>query len=276
MCGVVSAADLSAGSAAGWLVVGWFTPDYRHWATRLAASLDRVGAPYHLLACEKNTGHWEAETMRKARIVRRLRESHPGKTLILLDVDCEVRRSLEPLVASVNGDVAAFVRAKTTGRGKDRARIKVMTGTMVFRPTAGAQSFIDAWEQAQAECDSTDVDQTALMIALGRATNFTFQPLGAEWCALDATCHPDPAILHDNASRDVRRGRAQLPREVLLGFVNRVRGMVARPYFAARPAPVSGRAVASLTGASSAGDRVAHAPARPSAPREPTPPLSLG
>ncbi len=193
--------DLVGGTTGSdWIVVGWFTPDYRHWAERLARSLDRTATPYHLLSCEKGGGFWEAETMRKPRIVRQLRDLHPAKTLILLDVDCEVRQSLAPLVDSVSGDVAAYIRAKSSGRGKDRARIKVMSWTMVFRPTPGAARFIDAWDEAQAECDSTDVDQTALMIALGRATDFTFQPLSAKWCALDLTSHPDPAILHDNAS----------------------------------------------------------------------------
>lgn len=207
----VASQDLVGGDqSADWIVVGWFTPDYRHWAERLEGSLAFTSTPYHLMACDKRVGCWEAETMRKPGIVRRLRQRHAGKTLVLLDVDCEVRRPLTPLVAAVTGDVAAYVRAKSIGRAKDRARIKVMSGTMVFRPTAGADRFIDAWEAAQSECDSTDVDQTALMIALGRATNFTFQPLGAEWCALDAASHPDPAVLHDNASRTAPRARAPL------------------------------------------------------------------
>ncbi len=222
--------DLIGGSGTdGWVVVGWFTPDYRHWAERLARSLDRTSTPYHLLSCEKRGRAWETETMRKPRIVSQLRDLHPGQTLILLDVDCEVRHSLAPLVASVSGDVAAYVRAKSIGRGKDRARIKVMSGTMVFRPTPGAARFIDAWDQAQAECDRTDVDQTALMIALGRATNFTFQPLSAEWCALDRASHPDPAILHDNASLAAVKARGPLPREVLRDFVTRVRSIVGLP-----------------------------------------------
>lgn len=220
---------------ADWLVVGWFTPSYRPWAGKLAASLDKVEAPYHLLACENTTGFWEGETMRKPGIVRGFLARYPDKTLILLDADCEARRSLAPLAASVRGDVAAYVRAKATGRGKDRARIKVMSGTMVFRPTAGAASFVDAWERALCECDSTDVDQTALMIALGRATSFTFEPLGAEWCALDRDSHPDPAILQDNASRFSPRARGPLPRDILKGLVSRVRGLMRAPLADAEP-----------------------------------------
>jgi hypothetical protein len=227
--GQVGESDIvDVANAGQWLVVGWFTPDYRLWAVRLERSLQTLGVPHHLAACRKQHGTWAAETTRKPQIVAEMMARYPGKTLVLLDVDCTVRRPLEPLVETLKGDVAAFVRAKPTGRGKERARIKILSGTMVFRPTAGAQSFVRAWSAALRECDAADVDQTALMIALGRATDFTFQPLGAEWCALDAAAHPDPAILHDHAGADATRARVPTPREVLRNLVNRMRG---------RPAP---------------------------------------
>jgi hypothetical protein len=226
-----------------WLVVGWFTPDYRQWAKRLKASLDAVGAPHHLMACEKTARFWEAETRRKPSIVREFARAHPGKTLILLDADCTVRRGLEPLVASIKGDVAALVRAKPTGRGKERARIKVMSGTMVFRPTEGALHFIQAWELALSECDQHDVDQTALMIALGRATEFTFQPLGPEWCAFGVPAHPNPAIVHEQASLAAVHVRRPPPREVLRHLATRVREFVGGAR-GARSAAVGGQRAA--------------------------------
>ena len=186
---------------AGWFVGAWFTPDYEHWTVPFRASLERVGAPYHILACASVGDGWEAETMQKPRVVRRLLDANPGKTLVLLDVDCEVRSSPARLVDSIKGDVAAYVRAKRQGPGKERSRIKVMSGTMVFRPTEGARRFLDAWEAAGAECDAHDVDQTSLMIAMGRATDFTFQPLSSEWCDFEGL-NANPAIVHANASQD--------------------------------------------------------------------------
>lgn len=186
-----------------WIVGAWFTPDYAKWTVPFRQSLEHLGAPYHIMACPNVGGGWEAETMRKPRVVRKLIESNPGKTLVLLDVDCQVRLCPSKLVDSVRGDVAAYVRAKRAGSGKDRARIKVLSGTMVFRPTDGARRLLDAWEAAQAECQAGDVDQTSLMIALGRATEFTFQPLGPEWCDFEG--HPQPAIVHDNAGLAVAK-----------------------------------------------------------------------
>ena len=192
---------LSANCEESWIVGGWFTPDYLHYARQLSTALDRLGAPYHLVARDKIGTTWEVETMQKVSVVRQLREHHKGKTLVLLDVDCELRKSPLALVNSVRGDVAAYVFPKRSLRPKERARIKIFSTTMVFRPTHGATHFIDAWENAQAECESTDVDQTSLMIAFGRTTGFTFEPLGPEWCALSENHHPDPAILHLNAGR---------------------------------------------------------------------------
>ena len=204
----------------GWVVGAWFTPDYAHWTVPFRQSLEEVGASYHILACDRVGSGWESETMQKPRVVRRLMSENPGKTVVLLDVDCQVRKCPSQLVDNVSGDVAAYIRAKRTGRGKDRARIKVMSGTMVFRPTAGARRFVEAWEAAGAECDAFDVDQTSLMIALGRATNFTFQPLPSEWCDFEGL-NAQPAIVHDHASEDspraswLQRSMARLARSTL-------------------------------------------------------------
>ena len=155
--------------------------------------------------------------MQKADVVRHLMAVHPGKTLVLVDVDCVVRRDPAHLVAQTRGDVSAFVWSKAAGRAKERARIKVMSGTMVFRPTAAARAFVDNWAGAGRECEAHDVDQTSLMLALAGTSGFTFQPLDAAWCDFDGS-HPDPAIVHFNASRYsvrvhwIRRGMLRLAR----------------------------------------------------------------
>ena len=71
---------VSNGPAASWLVVGWFTPDYRHWAERLANSLDRVGAPYHLFAKDGSSDGWLANTRRKPLIAEEAMARFPDKT----------------------------------------------------------------------------------------------------------------------------------------------------------------------------------------------------
>lgn len=220
-----------------WLVVCWFTPDYAHWTVGLKASLDAVGAPYHMLARHRVGGGWEAETMQKAAVARQFMDLHPGKTLVLLDVDCLVKRSPAELVASTRGDISAYIRSKPKGRAKDRARLKVMSGTMVFRPTPAARRFVEVWQQAGLECEAYDVDQTSLMIALATTPEFTFQPLDVAWCDFEGA-HPDPAIVHDNAGRSsakagwLQRGVAKVARSIaapLRALQPQPAGIAARP-----------------------------------------------
>lgn len=131
--------------------------------------------------------------------------------MILLDVDCRVVGSLQPLVDSVRADVAAHLMVK-------KGRIKVMSGTMVFRPTSGADAFVDAWIDEAAQCKRGAVDQIALMHAMGAAGDFTFQPLGPQWCYHGGNSHPSPVIVHSNAGA---HGRQKSIKAMLRGLVNR-------------------------------------------------------
>jgi Nucleotide-diphospho-sugar transferase len=187
-----------------WVVGAWFTPNYRHWADRLRDSLDTLNAPYHMLARPLRGEGWEAQTMQKPGVVRELMVNYPDKVLVLVDADCIVLKSPASLVDSVRGDIAAYLRPGKADRAKNRARFKIMSGTMVFRPTDGARRFVDAWIACGTDCDPGDVDQTSLMLAMSRTSGFTFEPLDQEWCDFEKT-HADPAILHENASSDVRK-----------------------------------------------------------------------
>lgn len=188
------------------IVVGWYTPDYAHWARQLRQDLLDVGDKHDLVEVPKLPGSWARNTLRKPAMVRQFRQRYPDHVLVLLDVDCRVRSTLSPLT-ELRGDVAARVVGRTKGRGKDKARIKIMSGTMVFRPTPGADHFVYAWERAVDECTDGDVDQAALMIAMARATGFSFEPLDARWCSFAGAPDPSPIIDHDNASGYARPTR---------------------------------------------------------------------
>ena len=185
-----------------WLVCGWFTPDYEHWARQLAVSLDTVGAPYHLRAVDKSARSWEGETMRKPFMIKQALEQFPDRTIVFVDVDCRVLRPLHTVIENMRADVAAFVSAKRARRGKDGALIKVRSGAMLFSPTQGAKNFVDAWIKSGGECGPFDVDQTSLMIAMGRVVDSSFQFLPVECCATVGDRCENPFILHDHASRD--------------------------------------------------------------------------
>jgi hypothetical protein len=50
-----------------------------------------------------------------------------------------------------------------------------------------------------------DVDQDTLMLTVGAVPGLSLATLDARWCATPADVVADPIILHDSASRDVRK-----------------------------------------------------------------------
>ena len=88
---------IGSASPQGWVVCGWFTPDYRPLAEALASQLAAVGAPHHILAAEK-TGNWSRQILRKPNMVQRAMREHPDDVIVFMDVDCVVRGPLDEVV----------------------------------------------------------------------------------------------------------------------------------------------------------------------------------
>jgi hypothetical protein len=183
-----------------WLACGYFTPDYRLWAEGLAKSLSGHNAPYHLFATPKLGGGWEINTRAKPAAILKAMARYPDKVLVWLDVDCEVHSDLSPL-ANLRADVAAYAHTKRSKRRR-RVRYNVWSGTMVFRPTAQARAFVEAW------CDNADSgprfdhDQESLLLTLGTTPSVTFEVLPKIWCAVEHENIRDPVVLHSSAGAE--------------------------------------------------------------------------
>ncbi len=128
-------------STKAWLVIGWFTPDYRPLAAKLAASLDAHGAPYHLFAKDKVHGGWDVR--RKPSIVLDAMAAYPDKTLILMDVDCIVSGDLTP-ATQISSDLAVSVKARQSPWQRG-VILTLGSRVVVFRPTTAARSFAAEW-----------------------------------------------------------------------------------------------------------------------------------
>jgi hypothetical protein len=188
--------------SAPFIVCAWYTPDYRPWADKLISSLDAIGAPYDIVEVPKVPGTWEANTMAKPAQLLAAMDRHPGEVVIFLDVDCEVLGDLSPL-AGITGDVAFYLRTKFRRSGG--MRYGPRSGTVVVRPTPAARRYVEAWADAGRDAPWGDVDQTTQMIAMGRAPWCAFSVLPVEFCATEGDKVTDPVILHDSASRGVRK-----------------------------------------------------------------------
>ena len=179
-----------------WLVVGWFTPDYRPWAERLARSLERVGAPYHLLAKEPGSD-WMANTRRKPIVASECLERFPAQTLILMDVDAQVLCDLSPMV-NTSADICVFLKGRATRKGC--TELQVSSRVLVLRPTLATKTFIDQWSSGCGRAAANVPDEAVLGLVLARAEGVTFAPLAARYAARERDiAPPDAAIVHDSA-----------------------------------------------------------------------------
>lgn len=139
--------DIKGGSIDSWLVTGWFTPDYRPIAEKLAASLTEHNAPHHIWAKPTNARGWS--TWAKPEVVLDTMRAYPGRTIILMDVDCIVSGDLAPL-ASIPGDIAITLKTRRMRllRGlHSRLVTKTSSRVIVLRPTDGARVFAQEWQR---------------------------------------------------------------------------------------------------------------------------------
>jgi len=221
--------DLTGGGASPeWLVCGWFTPDYRPRAERLAAGLVAHGAPYHLRELEKGVGAWTHQVKRKPSIILEAMRAHPQSTVVFMDVDCEIRGDVAP-ATRFGADAACFLYVK---KRAGRQLGDMSSRVMVLRPTPGAQKLVEVWIAACAEDPAATSDEPSLLVAIARAAGCSWTPLDPRYAGREVTnALPDAAIVHDSAreqSSGFRRFKRQaktLRRQVFGSFT---RGLVGK------------------------------------------------
>lgn len=196
--------DIIGGRPDGWIVVGWFTPDYRPLAEAHAKRLSAHGAAHHLFAKVKGTSEgWS--TRRKPSIVREAMALYPDCTIVLMDVDCIVSGDISPIV---NG--AHDVGISVIGRDKPRKKVisvSCSSRVVVFRPTIGALAFVDEWQRRVDASDRMN-DEHALAWAYLACGGVSFAYLDQRFAGWEVSAEIDGAVVtHDSAherSRDIR------------------------------------------------------------------------
>lgn len=186
-----------------YVTCGWYTPDYAHWADRLRANLDDLGEPHDIVEVEKNPGGWEANTMRKPGQVLAAMMRHPAKTIIFLDVDCEVCNSLSELAGASRADIQLHFRCNMMRNGLPRMTAR--SGTMVIRPTERAKSFVKNWRELNFAAPSGSVDQRTLPAAIVKTPGLAVGMLDNRYCAVPADNVESPIILHSSASASQKK-----------------------------------------------------------------------
>jgi hypothetical protein len=162
-----AAAPLTGGTHAGWIVRGWFTDDpvYRSLAQQLAASLERVGAPYHLACVPKAPRGWEANTMQKPVQALAALDRHPGRTVVFMDVDFTATGDLCWL-ADTNADITLQMGVKRRRSGL--TQMGISSRVVVMRPTPPARDFVTTWcRHSTTSRVFGDTDEATLKLTMG-------------------------------------------------------------------------------------------------------------
>jgi hypothetical protein len=215
--------DIIGGTPQDWLVIGWFTEDdiYRPLAEKFSANLAEHGVPHHLFAKPAGNG-WN--TNPKPSVVLEAMDAYPDKTVILMDCDCAVRGDIAPMLANITGDIGITVTAQNApkGRGGRQHWITFETSSrvVVFRPTAGARAFAEAWRR-EIERSTFDHDEFCLAWAYLRSPGVRFDFIDRDYSGREITHLPDAVIVHDSAhSKQRQRERS--------GFKNALRAIERR------------------------------------------------
>jgi hypothetical protein len=211
--------DLKGGEVRDWLVTGWFTPNYQPLAAAFAANLMEHGVPFHLYAKTAVAG-WN--TRRKPAVVLEAMDAYPGKTVVLMDVDCTVTGDMAP-VADVKGDVGIVVIARNMRRGKRWAHwlsVECSSRVVVFRPTVGARAFAQAWADT-IERSTVDHDEHSMAWAYLSSPSIHFDYIDQRYSAREIGRIPDAVIEHDSAHDEARRASRGRVQTMLRAFERR-------------------------------------------------------
>ena len=214
-------ADIFGGEPSTYLVVGWFTPNYRPLAERFAANLAEHGAPFHLFARPKVASGWN--TAQKPDVVLHAMGMYPDTTLVLMDLDCIVHGDISPL-AAVPGDVGITVIARNIpGRvdrrwrvGEDRRwrhqiAVECSSRVVVFRPTSGACGFVLNWRQ-QVVNSLVNHDEHSMVWAYLHSAGVSFSYIDARFSGREVGQLPGAIVEHEsehNKLKALTRGGIQ-------------------------------------------------------------------
>jgi hypothetical protein len=218
---IASSGDLRGGQAGDWLVTGWFTEDstYRPLAEAFAANLSDHGMPYHLWV-KPSLGAWN--TRRKPSVVLETLDAYPGKTIVLMDVDCVVRGDIAP-VTSIRGDVGIVVIARNVRRKRRWAHwlsVECSSRVVVFRPTDGARAFARTWAE-QIERSEFAHDEHSMAWAYLSSPGVRFAYIDQRYSAREVGTVADAVIVHDSAHDEQRRAARGVVRQTLRALERR-------------------------------------------------------
>jgi len=194
--------DISGGlDATNYVVTGFFTPDYREMARGFASNLAAHSIPRMLYSWEP--GSWQASTLAKPVVVLRAMRDFPNRTIVLMDVDCEVRGPVGSIL-DFAADVSLFIGVGLHPQNEPGWRMRAIPSSriIVFKQTSGARQLLASWQEFCDDGESEISDEMLLMRAIGVTQGLTLAMLDRRFAARNPwDCPIDAVIVHNTVSR---------------------------------------------------------------------------
>lgn len=192
-----------------YVVVGFFTPNYRPLAETLANDLALTKNPYHLVARDKGDATWRNVVHWKPEIVLQAMDLYPQSHIILLDVDCSVRGSLRPLI-EFSGDLSARPKLRLTNHiwpFRKKTVLQISSRSMVFKPNDRVRTFLGDWrDELRTATYHQGGCEMALRFVIMRSVGLAFSPMDLRYSGLETDkAAPDSIVVHSSHSRHAGR-----------------------------------------------------------------------
>lgn len=201
--------DVDSATAESYVVVGFFTPNYRPLAENLAKDLAHTKNPYHLIARDKGEATWRNVVHWKPEIVLQAMDLYPKSNIILLDVDSSVRGSLSPAI-DFSGDVSARPKLRLTNHiwpFRKKTVLQISSRSMVFKPNERVRTFLGDWrDELRTATYHQGGCEMALRFVIARSVGLAFTPMDLRYCGLETDkAPPDAVVVHSSHSRHAGR-----------------------------------------------------------------------
>jgi hypothetical protein len=183
------------------IVTGFFTPDYLPLAQSLSKNLSDRGVSHHIYELAKIPGDWAVQTKQKPCALVAALGDYPAQTLVLMDVDCQVRGDISEL-SLLEPDVTLTLKRKATKLGE---ALLPCSRVIVVKPTKGGATFVRSWQEA-CQNGSKGSDETALLRTIEQSGgSFSIGALAHRFTGTELRdAKPNAIIVHQSVHDDTR------------------------------------------------------------------------
>jgi len=195
--------DIKCDGKTSFIVTGFFTPNYFPLADAFSKNLKAYNVSHHLYARERISGQWGHQTLQKPSVLKVARQDYPDQPLIFMDVDCQVRGDISPML-NVSGDIAVPMGRKPMKNG---TALKPGTRVVLLRPTAQADAFLNLWEEkCRLNIHPVENDEIRLQMAIeDSGGRFAIAILNRHYTGMEIRkATQADMIVHDSARDEAR------------------------------------------------------------------------